>query len=370
MGVADDLLKYNEYTPQVQGLDRQRKMAEMLMTQGLQPQQGQMISGRYVAPSWTQQLAGLANIAAGTYMQEQADAKQQELANALRGERTASLQKFASAETPQQKIALAASDPNLQQFLPELMKNVSVKKDEVIYGPNGKVLFEGKPDLPSNVQEAIIYKNLPPNPKDWTPEQRALAEMTNLTHRKAGASNFNPIINTGKSLSEQVGDIVKESRANAISANNTITSANKIIEALGKPNVTGFGANAQLTGLQLATALGVGGAKTEDRLANTRQVLQETAKLALAAPPKGQGAVSNYERELFTRASSGEGTFTPTELRIIANRAVEGANYTKQIHRQQMDVLKSNPQYAPLVPFYDIPEPNQAGAVVGRRPAQ
>lgn len=68
-----------EFAPQVQGLDRQRKLAEMLITQGFQPPQGQMVSGRYVAPSWTQQLASLANIWAGKGIQEEADAKQMEM---------------------------------------------------------------------------------------------------------------------------------------------------------------------------------------------------------------------------------------------------------------------------------------------------
>jgi hypothetical protein len=47
---------------QQQQILRQQKMAEMLMQQGFQQPQGQMVSGHYVAPSFTQNLANLANL--------------------------------------------------------------------------------------------------------------------------------------------------------------------------------------------------------------------------------------------------------------------------------------------------------------------
>jgi hypothetical protein len=58
------------------------------MQQSQQPQ-GQMISGRYVAPSWTQQLAPLANIAASKYIGEKADTEAARLAQQIRQGRNA-----------------------------------------------------------------------------------------------------------------------------------------------------------------------------------------------------------------------------------------------------------------------------------------
>lgn len=46
--------------------------------------QGQMISGRYVAPSWTQSLAALGKNAVGGQMYRQRDAQTAALINALR----------------------------------------------------------------------------------------------------------------------------------------------------------------------------------------------------------------------------------------------------------------------------------------------
>lgn len=69
---------------QQQQILRQQKMAEMLLQSGLQQPQGQMVSGRYVAPSLTQNLAGLANIYMGQKGIEKADKAQQDLATRLR----------------------------------------------------------------------------------------------------------------------------------------------------------------------------------------------------------------------------------------------------------------------------------------------
>jgi len=63
---------------------RQQKMAEMLMQQGMQQPQGQMVSGRYVAPSIFQNLAGLANTYVGQRGIERADDAQLKLAQSIR----------------------------------------------------------------------------------------------------------------------------------------------------------------------------------------------------------------------------------------------------------------------------------------------
>ena len=69
---------------QQQQILRQQRMAEMLMQQGMQQPQGQMVSGQYVAPSITQNLANLANLYVGQRGVEKADRAQIDLANRLR----------------------------------------------------------------------------------------------------------------------------------------------------------------------------------------------------------------------------------------------------------------------------------------------
>ena len=67
-----------------QALNRQQQMAQLLMAQGMQQPQGQMVSGRYVAPSFFQNVLPLAQMYAGTRMAEKGDKRALDLAEQLR----------------------------------------------------------------------------------------------------------------------------------------------------------------------------------------------------------------------------------------------------------------------------------------------
>jgi hypothetical protein len=73
-----------ELFAQQQQLNRQQQMAQMLMGQGMQQPQGQMVSGQYVQPSIFAQLVPLAQMYAGTRMAEQGDKRALDLAEQLR----------------------------------------------------------------------------------------------------------------------------------------------------------------------------------------------------------------------------------------------------------------------------------------------
>jgi hypothetical protein len=92
-----------ELFAQQQQLNRQQQMAQLLMQQGMNQPQGQMVSGRYVAPSFFQYAAPLLQSFVGTKMQEKADkaladqytklseekkAEAEKLAKTLRGQET------------------------------------------------------------------------------------------------------------------------------------------------------------------------------------------------------------------------------------------------------------------------------------------
>ena len=80
---------------------RQQKMAEMLMQQGMQQPQGQMVSGRYVAPSIFQNLAGLANTYVGQQGIERAQQAQVDLAKRLRADETSAMTDYFQQLQPQ-----------------------------------------------------------------------------------------------------------------------------------------------------------------------------------------------------------------------------------------------------------------------------
>jgi len=119
-----------------QQLNRQQKMAEMLMAQNQQPQ-GQMISGRYVAPAWTQQLAPMVNQLTGAYMANKGDERANALAQQLRQGRQSEQQAIMEAINkgdPKAALALATGSQYGagKEFVPALMTSVIPKTPEKV----------------------------------------------------------------------------------------------------------------------------------------------------------------------------------------------------------------------------------------------
>ena len=114
-----------DFNPELQDVSRQRKLADLLMAQGMQQPQGQMISGHYVAPSFAQQLNPLANILAGQAVGERADVKQTQMAELLRVKGDAAVQDVMQTfkKNPQegvQKAAQLQQYPQVKALLPRL----------------------------------------------------------------------------------------------------------------------------------------------------------------------------------------------------------------------------------------------------------
>jgi len=134
-----------DFNPELQDVNRQQKLAELLMAKGAQNQpQGQMISGHYVAPSWTQQLNPIANILAGQAVGQRADTEQTKMAEALRtqkGEALATFQELmAKPETRGQAMKFAASNRFLQPLAAKLAEGMKLGEGEkfVIPGMDGQ----------------------------------------------------------------------------------------------------------------------------------------------------------------------------------------------------------------------------------------
>jgi hypothetical protein len=105
-----------------QRLTRQQQMAQALIQNNQQPQ-GQMVGGRFVAPSIFQNLQPVANMLAGAYIGNQADEKQLALADRLRKRESEVLGKYMTSMTP-----VAA-------------------KEGGIYGPSGQLTQETTADM-------------------------------------------------------------------------------------------------------------------------------------------------------------------------------------------------------------------------------
>ena len=96
---------------------RAQRLAQMLGSQ--QMPEGQMISGRYVKPSWTQQLAGLVNAGTGAYYANQAEKQNVELAKKIREGETSALADYMT--TKQGRPAIAGT-PNIPTETYETVK--------------------------------------------------------------------------------------------------------------------------------------------------------------------------------------------------------------------------------------------------------
>ena len=93
-----------EILQQQQALNRQQQMAQLLMQQGQQMPSGQMVSGRYVAPSFFQYAAPLAQLYAGKSLAAEGDKAQADLAKALRQQYATEMKTYLDIARPKQEV--------------------------------------------------------------------------------------------------------------------------------------------------------------------------------------------------------------------------------------------------------------------------
>lgn len=230
----------NPMTPEILGLENQRAYARQLMQMSAQPQGG-MVSGRYVAPSWTQQLSAALNPIIGAYMTTKADEKALKIADKLRTKEAEDINKFYQYQygQPSQQVEMAgpygqgvgeaganvpmptlttpeiqrnpqmayqtaaqSQSPVLRQQLAEMLKGKTVKEGETVlrYNPmTGKEepVFTGGMSLPSDVKGAAIRVGLDPSKSaSWGPKELQLINDRIEADKKAGKTDVS--VNLGQ----------------------------------------------------------------------------------------------------------------------------------------------------------------------------
>jgi hypothetical protein len=110
--------------PEMLGLERQRKMAQMLVQQGMQTPQSQMVGDRYVPANPLQYIGNLLNVYAGQKGLENVDQKELSLAQALRQKEIADLNKFAELQygTPSQMVQQAGPTMEGGNIAPQMVQ--------------------------------------------------------------------------------------------------------------------------------------------------------------------------------------------------------------------------------------------------------
>jgi hypothetical protein len=216
-----------------QALNRQQQMAQLLMQQGQQQPQGQMVSGRYVAPSFFQNVLPLAQMYAGSRMAERGDKQALELAAKLRGQQQKMGEDYFNAISPQQtelagptptgaplttinqpdfrKAFSIATDPYAPSWLKtqaaEMLKPQKVSADETILQFNPatgqrEIIAQGAPKLGQDLRDIARQAKLDVrNVDNWSDQdwqkvrnieqqinesKRTVVNMPSEGERKAG----------------------------------------------------------------------------------------------------------------------------------------------------------------------------------------
>ena len=338
----------SEFQPELTDIQRKQKLAELLMQRGMQQPQGQMIGGRFVAPSMTERLASLFNIYSGRNLQETTEQRQQALAQQLRQAEMTDIGKFIEAGRPQDvysageegpvkktktdyakqlAIALGSQSPTVRALGTEMLKQ-SMTPQKI--GEGESLIIR---DLFGTGGYTSIAQGAEKNPTEFKEYQKAVQGGFKGSFfdyqqalKRAGAPSVS--VNTAKDISAQVGDIAKESRVQATGAVQTADAANRIIQAVDSKNlISGPGANVRLQAAQIADAIGAGGNTTADKIANSRQAVQGLAQLTLQGRKqmRGEGAITESEGKLAERAMSGDLNFTAAEIRQLAEAAKRSA---------------------------------------------
>jgi hypothetical protein len=412
---ADPMMSQTLIDPEAQALQRQKQYAAALMQQNQQPQ-GQMIGGRFVAPSFTQQLSSAINPLLGAYMLNQADTKQAQLAEALREQGDKDLMAYGQAVTPKpaveggiygpdnklttqttadmyganmelnpqykevapqaavepdfakgMRILRSSKDPETRQLakilMADQMKTLILPEGATairgsLFGSGGQTVT-GAPKEPTEYKEYV-------KAKEGGFQGSFFDYQTAL--KKAGATNVNVPISTEKSygggLAMKAVDQDAALKSIADSAEETVAKVarNKKILESGKL-FTGKGADIQLELAQYADALGLGGKGTLEKATNTQSAISGLAEVTLdsiktSGLGSGQG-FTDKDREFLQDAKSGRITWNKDNIMRVYDLQEKAAIQGVKRYNQR---FKQMPRSAtePLG-WTEVPVPNAYG---------
>ena len=145
-----------ELYEQQQQLNRQQQMAKMLMQQGQQMPQGQMVSGRYVAPSFFQNIAPLVQTYVGSQMAEKGDKQALDLAAQLRKRYGDELKEFRNLMQGREELAPEQAGPT--------MDGQAIPREMVRSAPNVQGAYDFAASAYNPALQAVGLKKLTEGP--------------------------------------------------------------------------------------------------------------------------------------------------------------------------------------------------------------
>lgn len=220
--------------PEIIALDRQRKMAEMLLKRGMQGQpESEMVSGYYVAPSWAQRLSPVLDQVLGQQGLKDVDEKTAKLAEMLRQKETEDLDKFIALQQgrPAEQVEMAgpygagmgengqnipmpvldypamqpnraaalqfatrSTNPTLRQLGMKGLTEGPIKvgvEDTLIDPITMQPVRQGTQKNPAPIETAAIVLGLDSKPRSqWTAQDRAAIDAQIQKTAQSGATNL------------------------------------------------------------------------------------------------------------------------------------------------------------------------------------
>lgn len=353
----------NPYGQELAGLERNRALANALVQGGQQQPQAQMINGRYVAPSFVQQLNPLLQTAVGLYGQNQADVKQAQLAGTIQQKQADILRQYAEAKTPQEKFAIGTNP-----YAPAALQTATWKKLESQKLGKGDTLYDydlgaggytptaaGAPDLPAGYTAAMWEMGVKPEQyATLTGPQRAAIGA------KAGQINQqlhpNTIVNIPNFAEKTFAGEVATGQAKkfgdlqttAENAPVNIAKAQQLRKIVDSGQFfSGKTANVQQDMAMFADAVGLGGKDTVTKAANTQSLITGAADATLnAISTSGLGSGQGFtdkDREFLQDARSFRITMNKENIKRVLDLNEKANMYAINRYNQR---IKTVPQSA------------------------
>jgi hypothetical protein len=348
-----------------QQLNRQQQMAQMLMQQGQQQPQGQMVSGRFVPTSFFQNIAPLVQTYMGSRLAEKGDERALALAAKLRERQGQDVKSYMQAMTPTTtemagpygvsgagqnvpmpiatqgpdyakafQVAYNSYDPALRAQAMEMIKTQKLGEGETLnrfdFGTGQLTPFaQGGTKLAGPVKEAAQLLGINKPLEQWSAQELAAVNQKATELKKATGTTVN-IPNFAEktfagNLAEDQSKKFAILQTNAEKAPDVLRSVadSRAILKSGK-FFSGSPAELQLEMAKMADAFGLGGKDTKEKAANTQTLITNAAGSTLdSIAGSGLGA--------------GQG-FTDKDLKFLQEARSFRINMTDENIRRVLDL--------------------------------
>jgi hypothetical protein len=409
-----------------QQLNRQQQMAQALMQQGQQQPQGQMVSGRYVAPSFFQNILPLAQMYAGNRLAEKGDERALALAAKLRQRQGEDVKSYMQAMTPTAaveggiygpdgkltkqttadmygpdmtlnpayrqvaaveakgpdfarafQVAYNSYDPALRAQAMEMLKTQKLGPDETLNRMDfatGQLtpIGQGGGSLAGVVKEAAQLLGITKPRNQWNDQELAAVnqkatELKRLTGSTVNIPNFTEKTFAGGLAESQVKkfDTLQTNAEKAPDVLRSVADSRAILKS-GK-FFSGSPAELQLEMAKMADAFGLGGKDTKEKAANTQTLITNAAGSTLdSIAGSGLGAGQGFtdkDLKFLQEARSFRINMTDENIRRVLDLQERAARATVNRYNERLRSLpQQSIQQMGLMP---ITLPRTADEIVG-----